>query len=412
MNANLYSFLGGILFTLISLPTLLWLMANRAAQRVRETFPEDATNATGVVATPNVPAERMRVDVALPESAPTDLRPMIPELPPPITARISFDEGRTVTEVTLDFLTGTVTGIPSGSVPTLVRTMRKDGQYRHVKWHKKNYLIINTNTKVHCPTGLDLERVYSCLLAKRVWEHPASFFSRFLCYLKQTPKFHTKILRLLSRKIQSLKLPKFGVKNLDAKEIELGTAIPKTSNFQDLPGTGSFVCDLSYESENMIITIALEITIPVKIPVVVTVLVRKFSGRVQMMINPPPSKVMWVTFLTQPEVVLDVKHQIQNHTVSKIVDPIIENVPLVAQAVADGIHAKLLKEIVFPNWDYYPLPDMEDTPPMTPHGGEMDEIHAEAKPGFIGSLVRAAAPTHTFDAPTHTTMDAFEMRKL
>ena len=162
------------------------------------------------------------------------------------------------------------------------------------------------------------------------------------------------------RKTARMKRP-FFVGDITLMGVEFGTAVPMISNPQlhsmNEDGEILFSCDLLY-SGGFRLQIATNVKVEnplyknksLVVDLVLSVLVKKVSGRVLFRTKPPPSDRLWYGFYTLPQLDLEMEPVVSSKAVKW---------SLITQLIQKRIHEMCMENIVLPNMDDLLLPPLQ-----------------------------------------------------
>lgn len=201
------------------------------------------------------------------------------------------------------------------------------------------------------------------------------------------PVFLKLITEKLQKKMAKLKKPKF-VESISVTDVGFGPNLPLFSNIKIISvspqGSLAFDGDVYYHGGfNLMIDINLRIDLPiggvsVEVPIRASVVVKAFAGRGHIQVAPPPAKRAWIGFYGEPRVDMDIKIEVGKNLS-------LVNIPSIANIVINKIKQQLIKKLVLPAMDDWPLPHIPSTKTTT------EVLNAEKDAAHPGALLSSSA---------------------
>ena len=201
--------------------------------------------------------------------------------------------------------------------------------------------------------------------------------SRILFELNNGPEFTDLIKAKITKKLKTVKLPLKGVLTLN--EVRVGSEIPFINgvSFLSYNTTGEigFDFNLTYKGGFFLQLCAqLEVRGHHLPPVIISVQIESLEGNIHLSIGGPPSDKAWIGFHEAPKIQLTIKQEVYTGKERGILSTLVSAIPDLSDLISDVVKVKLFEDMILPNMDDVPLPDVKKTPPSTP-------VQAPIKPG-------------------------------
>lgn len=197
--------------------------------------------------------------------------------------------------------------------------------------------------------------------------------------------FEKMILEKLNRKTSRLRKP-FFVGDVIVKQVELGTNIPLLSKCQlhsfEFSGEVNVSADILYTGGfQVVITTTARLELPkmkpIIIPLLLSILVQRISGRILLRIKAPPTDRIWIGFYELPNMHLKI-------------DPIIST-KSISLAMVNSIIQKRIEDIVL---EYMVLPNMDDWMIPTSRDEESTESQESDCTYSYSSIIQSLSRRH------------------
>ncbi|EFA83753.1 PH domain-containing protein [Heterostelium album PN500] len=161
----------------------------------------------------------------------------------------------------------------------------------------------------------------------------------------------------ITKKLNKLKKPSI-LKSITLQNLDFGPNLPILQDAQLLFLTpqGELSVDLVVKYQGgFTLTIRIEVSFSIRgrtmtIPLVISVLVKSLSGRLNLQCLPPPTKRLWVGFYEEPQCEIEIDTSIGESKSSYF------NMPKIAKVIVNKLKAELFEMMVLPNTDDWPLP--------------------------------------------------------
>lgn len=152
-------------------------------------------------------------------------------------------------------------------------------------------------------------------------------------------------------------------------DVALNSEVPVISNVTDplilAKGEMMFDLDMLYRGGASLLFRSCLTYRGVRIPhVTLYVKLVRAEARLRVSVGPPPSKVFWVGCLAPPDVQLEVSQGMESG--HGLLHRLLTSLPNLSGIVTKLLKLYLLHEMMLPLMDDFPLPNVEDTPPVTP----------------------------------------------